>query len=352
MNASKKKTRNKILLLLALIAAICFWQGYRMVFAPAISLPEGKNVYDFTIPTGASVNQIIEKLESETDLSSPLGLKILAKAAELENNIYPGLYTLSNDMSNKDLIILFRSAKRKSIKLRIGFGRFARDIIKSVAPKIEATEEELLALLGDSDYISNMGFSRYNIICLFLPDTYFFNWNTSAEKFFEKMLEEYVKFWNADRMAKVKELQKIYGENFNAKSIMTLASIIDQETNQNDEKDAIAGVYLNRLRIGMPLQADPTVKYALQDFDLKRIRSKHTAVNSSYNTYKNKGLPPGPICTASKAGIDAVLNYEKHKYLYFCAKPGYDGYHAFAPNFSEHLQNARKYQRWLNSEGY
>lgn len=343
----RKKTGKKILLILILIGAIVAWKGYTMVFSPNVFLKNKQETFDFTVPSGATVADIITKLQAETEIEYIYGFTLLAKFAELDAHLYSGLYTIHNGMSNKELVILFRSAKRKTVKVRVGFGRYAREVVKSIAPKIEASEEDLLNLLNDPEYTESLGFSRYNVICLFLPDTYFFNWNTSAEDFYTRMLKEYITFWNNDRLQKAEDI------GMTAKEVMTLASIIDQETNKNDEKDVIAGVYMNRLRIGQALQADPTVKYALSDFTIKRIRSKHTkGTKSKYNTYMYKGLPPGPICTPSKAGIDAVLNYKKHNYFYFCARPGYTGYHNFAPNFTIHKQNARKYQRWLNSEGY
>ncbi|MDA3883080.1 MAG: endolytic transglycosylase MltG [Bacteroidales bacterium] len=347
MNRHSKKNRKTlryILIIITLLIIIFSWKTYSIIFRTNISLPE--STYDFTIPSQSTLNSVSTKLSDEVSVRNIHDFTLLAQFLNLDSHIYPGLYTLHDNMSNKDIILLFRSGKRKSVRLQIPFSRFARDIIQDIAPLIEAKYDDLMKLLTTESYIDSLGFSRYTIISMFLQDTYFFHWNTSAREFFERMNKEHHIFWNTERLQKA---QKI---GLTPTEVTTLASIVEQETNQNIEKPRIAGVYLNRLRINMPLQADPTVKYAIGDFELKRIRSKHTAIDSRYNTYKYTGLPPGPICTPSKTSIDAVLNYETHSYLYFCAKPDYSGLHAFAKNYPEHLRNARKYQRWLNQEGY
>ena len=180
---------------------------------------------------------------------------------------------------------------------------------------------------------------------MFIPNTYEMYWDTSVEEFVERMHTEYERFWTKERDAKRKR------SGLSRMQVMTLASIVYEETRKGDEMPRVAGVYINRLRKGMPLQADPTIKYALQDFGLRRILNKHLKHPSPYNTYINKGLPPTPICMPSITAIDAVLNYESHKYLYFCARETFDGYHNFAATYNEHLQNARKYQRELNRRG-
>ncbi|WP_282457309.1 endolytic transglycosylase MltG [Chitinophaga sedimenti] len=178
-----------------------------------------------------------------------------------------------------------------------------------------------------------------------MPDTYEFYWNTSATKAFEKLADAYKDFWTPARREKAKAL------NLTAAQVVTLASIVDEETNATDEKPTIASVYYNRLQKGMLLQADPTVKFALQDFGLRRIRHGHTQFDSPYNTYQYKGLPPGPICTPSVKSIDAVLNMQQTDYIYFCARLDKPGYHAFAATYAEHLVNARKYQKRMNELG-
>ncbi|MFW5851763.1 MAG: endolytic transglycosylase MltG [Bacteroidota bacterium] len=339
-----RKTLKYILIIITLLIIILSWKTYSIIFQPNISVSETS--YDFAIPSHSTLNSLSTKLSEEVSVRNIQDFILLAEFLNLDSHIYPGLYTLKDNMSNKDIILLFRSGKRKNVRIHIPFNRFARDILHDIAPLIEANYNDMMTLLTTESYIDSLGFNRYTIISMFVRDTYFFHWNTSARDFFERMHKEYHIFWNTERLQKAQEI------GLTPTEVTTLASIVEQETNQNIEKPRIAGVYLNRLRINMPLQADPTVKYAIGDFELKRVRSKHTAINSRYNTYKYNNLPPGPICTPSKTSIDAVLNHEKHAYLYFCAQPNYSGLHEFAKNYPEHLLNARKYQRWLNQEGY
>ena len=181
---------------------------------------------------------------------------------------------------------------------------------------------------------------------MFIPNTYQFYWNTSAEKFIERMAEEFKSFWTQDRLQKANDL------GFKQSEVITLASIVEQETQKDDEKARVAGVYINRLNKGIKLQADPTVIYAIGDFSIRRVLYSHLEYDSPYNTYKYVGLPPGPICIPSITSIDAVLNYEEHSYLYFCAREDFSGYHNFARTLAQHNANARKYQQALRLNGY
>ena len=203
----------------------------------------------------------------------------------------------------------------------------------------------LSVLLKDSTLCAKMGYDTATIVCLFVPNTYEVYWNTPIENFLTRMKKEHDKFWNNDRQAKAAAL------GLNPNEVCTLASIIDEETSNNPEKPMIARMYLNRLKKDMPLQADPTVKFALKDFALKRIYHNMLNTDSPYNTYKYTGLPPGPIKVASVAGIDAVLNAPNHNYLYMCAKEDFSGTHNFASSYSEHLRNAAKYSKALNERG-
>lgn len=346
MSKNRKKSFVSYTLLIGgILIIIGGWLSYTIVLKPNIFIPSGDSIYDFAIPSGATITDIEKKLHEEFMVKHRIGFTQLAKIAKLDERITPGLYTIHNGMNNKEIISLFRSGKRKTVRIQIRFNRYARDIMKDVAPLIEADYEDLIQLLTNDIYIDSLGFNRYTIICMFLMDTYFFQWNTDAKTFFSRMHREFHTYWNAERLQKAKRI------GLSPIEVMILASIVDQETHRNDEKPRIAGVYINRLAIGMRLQADPTVKYAVGDFSLRRILRVHTQKESRYNTYIHTGLPPGPICTPSKAGIEAVLNYEKHNYYYFCARPDYSGYHMFAANYTEHQKNARIYQRWLNSQG-
>lgn len=201
---------------------------------------------------------------------------------------------------------------------------------------------EIAGLMNDSAFQQKLGYNKETLPCLFIPETYQVYWDMSAEEFFERMQKEHQKFWNQERLDKATAIGMTLTE------VCTLASIVEEETNNNPEKPMVAGLYINRLHTGMPLQADPTIKFALQDFGLRRITNAHLAVKSPYNTYINAGLPPGPIRIPSPIGLDAVLNHTKHNYLYMCAKEDFSGTHNFASNYAEHMKNARKYWNALN----
>jgi UPF0755 protein len=226
------------------------------------------------------------------------------------------------------------------------------DLAAAVSSKLMIDEEQLYDSLASESVCKNYGYDTATIACLFIPNTYDIYWNTNISKFLNRMQKENKKFWNFERTQKAKSL------NLTPEQVITLASIVDEETANNSEKPMIAGMYYNRLMYrdgeypnGMPLQADPTIKYAWKKFDLKRIYNKLLYINSPYNTYKNTGLPPGPIRIPSVAGIDAVLNLTHHNYLYMCAKEDFSGTHNFARTYQEHLANAAKYSKALNERG-
>lgn len=349
---NKKIKSNKHIVAIALVIFVIVVGIYccLSVFGKSLSLG-AKEKADFTIPTGFTSSEIATKLETEFSKSYSLGFQLTAKLLSLDSHINPGLYELTDGMSNFDLVRLFRSGKRKTVRLTIKFARHYEDVLTLVSEKIEASYEDLVDLTNNREYMDSIGFDKENTICLFLPDTYEFYWNTSARQFLDKMAKEYKFFWNDSRIQKAERI------DLSPQEVMTMASIVDQETQHNDEKSKIAGVYMNRLRgsaTAGKLQADPTIKFALNDFEIKRVRKGHIerAKSSPYSTYEFAGLPPGPICIPSKAGIDAVLNYEHHNYYYFCAQPNYSGYSNFSATFSQHLDYAREYQRWLTKEGY
>jgi len=217
-------------------------------------------------------------------------------------------------------------------------------LAEKVSDQIEAEKDDIILLLKDDAILKHYGFNLYTIPGMFVPNTYEFWWNTDAEGFLDRMYKEYDHFWNSEKKRKAEEI------NLTPNQVITLASIIISETNKTDEYRRIAGVYMNRLKTGMKLQADPTVKFALNDFERQRILTRDIDVDSPYNTYKFYGLPPGPIAIPDMRAIDAVLNYERNDYLYFCAKEDFSGYHNFARTLEQHNKNARLYQRALNRQ--
>lgn len=211
--------------------------------------------------------------------------------------------------------------------------------------KLSFSEQDLLAIINDKTETEKFGLDTANIISLFIPDTYEVYWTISPKDLMAKMDKAYKRFWNNNRLAKASKL------NLTPAQVMTIASITQAETNKVDEMPRVAGVYLNRVLLGMPLQADPTVVYAVGNFEIKRVLSGHKAIDSPYNTYKYTGLPPGPIAIPTRQSIDAVLNKETHEFLFFCAREDFSGYHNFTKDFTEHLRNARIYQAALNKAG-
>jgi UPF0755 protein len=228
------------------------------------------------------------------------------------------------------------------VKLSFQNLRLKADFAKYISTQLEADSNALLSLLDSTAYINKYGFNKDNIYTMFIPNSYELYWNTSASQFFKRMNDEYLRFWNEERKAKATEI------GLTPIQVSILAAIVDAEALHNDEMPMIAGLYLNRYHKGIRLQADPTVIFANKDFTIRRVLNKHLRINSPYNTYLVKGLPPGPIMMPSISAIDAVLSYKKHDYLYMCAKEDFSGYHNFAVTESEHQVNARKFQQALN----
>lgn len=296
------------------------------------------------IPTGSNFNDVIDILKEDSLVKNIDSFIWLAKRKNYQNHVYAGRYRIDSATNNNDLINKLRSGHQDPVKVIFNSVRTREQLAGKIASQIEADSMSLVDCFYNDSIIEAFGLAQETITCIFLPNTYEFWWNSSAKTFMNKMYSEYKRFWNETRLQKANKL------NLTQEEVVTLASIVDEETLYNNEMPKVAGLYINRLRKRMHLQADPTLKFALGDFTIKRVLNKHKEINSPYNTYKRYGLPPGPIAIPSIAAIDAVLNYEKHKYLYMCAKPDFSGYHNFAKTLSEHNVNARQYQRALNKE--
>ena len=293
------------------------------------------------IEENTDFNELIKKLEDDTIINDILSFSFLSKLMEYQENIKIGAYKVKMNMSNYEMTTMLRSGNQTPIKLTFTYARKIEDLAEKITTKLKMSKDDLLNYLNEN--INNYsGFKKTDIISIFLPDTYEVYWNISPEKLTNKMYSEYKKFWNEERLSK---LDKI---NLNQKEAIVLASIVASESRMLDEADRIAGLYINRLNRNMRLQADPTLIFAANDFTIRRVLNKHKKIKSPYNTYIHRGLPPGPIRLASKKYIDAVLNYEKHNYIYMCAKEDFSGYHAFATNLSDHNRNAKKFQIALN----
>lgn len=292
-----------------------------------------------------NLDSVAAKLKPIANEQALLSFKLLSRHSGYSKNIMTGKYAI---LPEEGIIAVLRKLKnghQEPVRLTIPESRTTDRLAGALSRKLMMDSVALSVLLKDSTLCAKMGYDTATIVCLFVPNTYEVYWNTSIENFLTRMKKEHDKFWNKDRQAKAAAL------GLNPNKVCTLASIIDEETSNNPEKPMIARMYMNRLEKGMPLQADPTVKFALKDFALKRIYHNMLNTESPYNTYKYAGLPPGPIKVASVAGIDAVLNAPQHQYLYMCAKEDFSGTHNFASSYSEHLRNAARYSKALNERG-
>ena len=297
------------------------------------------------MPTGASVSMQAAILHSEGFLKDTVDFMAMARRFDYKN-AKPGHYRLEKGMTFRTILSMLRSGNQTPVKVTFNNIRSLERLAGAVSRSIEADSASLLAAFRSGAIASKYGFDRANFISMFIPDTYEFYWTVTPEEFIARMNKEYDRFWAADdRDAKRKSL------GMSRQEVSTLASIVVEESKYLPEQPRIAGVYINRLRKRMPLQADPTVKYALGDPSIKRILFKHLEVESPYNTYKRIGLPPGPIYCPPKSAIDAVLDYQKHNYLYFCASPDLSGRHSFATTLDQHNANARRYAEALNRAG-
>jgi UPF0755 protein len=328
------------IVILGAIGAFSGWQFYEVIYKSNVGFSENDKY--FYIPTGSNFIQVSNALVEENIIRNQGSFDWVAEQKKYKLNIKPGRYLLSSEMSNNDLVNLLRSGEQNPVKVTFNNVRFKEELAGKIAAFIEADSTELINILNDEEFVGKYGFTTTTFLTLFLPNTYEFWWNTSAEQFVTRMAEEYKKYWTSNRKQMATHLGLSQSE------VSILASIVQKETNKNDEKPTVAGVYLNRLKKGMLLQADPTLVYANRIFTARRVLNKHKKIDSPYNTYKYKGLPPGPICLPSISSIDAVLNSKDHSYLFFCAKADNSGYHSFATTYKQHLRNARAFQRELN----
>ena len=319
---------------------------YSAMFKPNTAF-EGETAYVY-IPTDASYTQVREELKPL--LKDVEKFDALASQKKYTSNIKAGRFEIKKGMSNNDIINSIRS---KNLPIRLSFNNqeSIEKLAGRISEQIEADSLSLLTTMMDDEFLNSKGFAKRSALGMYIPNSYEFFWNTSAEDFRDRMLTEYNRFWNDSRNAKAEAI------GLSRDQVMTLASIVHEESKQPSEQPRIAGVYMNRLRIGMPLQADPTLKFAAyqlpeyQNTVIKRVLNIHKEIDSPYNTYQNQGLPPGLIAMPDISAIDAVLNYEKHDYLYFAANAEKLGYHKFAKTLSQHNVNARAYQRYLSSQG-
>ena len=334
----KKNYLIPILVCLIGISAI----GYYFFMGSFSKMEETEYVY---IDDNDDIDSVCAKLSPYAQAHAIMAFQTLSRHSGYADHIRTGRYAIN---PGENTITIFRNMKnghQEPIKLTIPESRTMDRLAGALSKKLMTDSIAFAICFQDSAFCARYGYDTATIASLFIPNTYEVYWNTTIERFMERMQKEHEHFWNTNRMEKASAL------GLTSNEVCTLASIIDEETANNAEKPMIAGMYLNRLKTGMPLQADPTIKFALKDFAIKRIYHNMLTINSPYNTYKNTGLPPGPIKIASIAGIDAVLNRVSHDYLYMCAKEDFSGTHNFAKTYQEHLKNAAKYSKALNERG-
>ncbi|MDR0294850.1 MAG: endolytic transglycosylase MltG [Prevotellaceae bacterium] len=326
---------------LLLFIAVVGIRYYRLYNRPNV-LVEGSAAYLY-IPTGATMEQVLDSLRKMQVLRVENRFITAAKGKKYANSIYPGRYKLTNGMTNAALLNKLTRALQDPVRMTLsGNIRSNERLAVLLSRYVETDSAKILLTLNDSTIATGYGFTPATIMGMFIPNTYEVYWNTAPEALLKRIKREYDNFWTGARKNKAKTL------NLSPQEVTILASIVYEESLKNDEMPCIAGVYINRLKKKMTLDADPTLKFAAGDFTLRRVLGRHKFIDSPYNTYKYAGLPPGPICVPPPVAIDAVLNYERHDYLYFCAKPDLSGYHDFAKTLSQHNQNARNYHQMLN----
>ncbi len=330
-----KKIFYLILLLLIVFSTVVLWR----IFGPTISNPTEKYLY---IKTESDFNSLTQKLADEEFTNNIFGFKQVSKHFKF-TTVKPGKYLIKNGTSIFNLVRMLKNGTQDPVRLVIPKLRTKEALAQLISKHFEIDSIAMIQfLIDESNAQTNYGTKQELLLTYVLPNTYFVYWNESPKIIFDKFYAHSQKFWNEERRNKAAAI------NLSQQQVYILASIIDEESNFEKEKGMIASVYLNRLKLKMPLQADPTIKYALNNFLLKRIMQKHLTVNSPYNTYKNKGLPPGPICIAQASTINAILNAPKTNYLYFVANVDFSQTHLFSSNYQAHIVKAKKYQQALN----
>jgi UPF0755 protein len=336
--------RNKTLYILAfflILGGVLGYNYYQKIFGKAIT----KEIVLYV----NSTDTLVDIKEKIADFSKNPNTFLWVAAQKNFSKPKVGRYILKKGLSNNDLVNMLRSGWQTPLKISFNNQDTIEKFAKRIAEQLETDSISLLNTFKDKHFLLKNNLTEKSVLQIFIPNTYEFYWNVSAEKFRDKMLSEFNRFWNKNRLKKAKDL------NLSKQEVITLASIVQKETAKNVERPIVAGLYLNRLKKGIPLQADPTIIYCVkqikgQDYVVKRVLTADLEINSPYNTYKNRGLPPTPIAMPDISAIDGVLNAEKHNYYYMCANVDNLGYHVFAKTLAQHNRNATKYHRWMNKQ--
>lgn len=330
--------------LIFLLISVVFYV-YQIFFTANFQVGDAKGDKYLFIPEKTNFQTLVNILKREQMVNEVVSFAFIAKLMNYQDHVKAGRYLIKKNMGNYAVVKMLRAGLQTPVKVMFNQARFPEELAEKVAESLNFSPEDLLKELKNPETLKKFGFDTTNVMAMFLPNTYEVYWNSSPKAFLERMHKEHVKFWNDKRTAKAKNL------GLTPIQISILASIVQAETVKKDEKPRVAGVYVNRLRKKMRLQADPTLIFAAKDFTIKRVLNKHMEIESPYNTYKYAGLPPGTINMPTEDSIDATLNPEKHEYIFFCAKEDFSGYHNFAVTLSEHNRNASLYQRQLSLKG-
>ena len=340
----KEVPKKKLIIFLVgstLLITFTFY-AYQIFFTPNILVDRDDQL--FVIKSGATFRQVQEDLGRGRFVNDMVSFSFLARLYDYDKSIKPGRYHLSRNMTNLQAIQLLRAGIQEPVNITFSYLRLIGELGERITKNLSITPDQFYSALNEFIATNDEGFNQDNILCMFIPNTYEVYYNITPDELVQRMNREYHIFWNAERNGKAKSI------GLSPIEVSILASIVQAETVKQDEAPKIAGLYLNRLKRDIALQADPTLVYAVGDFSLKRVLNEHKQVDSPYNTYKHTGLTPGPINMPQISSIDAVLNAEYHNYIYMCAKEDFSGYHNFTATLNEHLINARNYQRALTIE--
>lgn len=329
---------------IAIIGAGVGYYGYSTLMSTNLQIPEDGQQYLY-IHRGANINDVVASLKETGGLKNENSFLKVASLKKYDQHIKSGCYKLKKQMNNLDLVRMLASGNQTPIKLTFNNKRTAQELAGRLAEQLEMDSVTALNAIYNDSLHKAWGIDSCNAISIFVPNTYELYWDITPEKLMSRMKKEYDNFWNNNRK------QKLQRTGLSQKEVSILASIVEEEQNQKyDEQPTIAGLYINRIRKGMKLESDPTVKFAVGDFNIRRVLSQHLLTDSPYNTYMYAGLPPGPIRVPSIKAIDAVLNYKESQYIFMCAKEDFSGYHNFAVTASEHQANANRYHQALNKQ--
>jgi UPF0755 protein len=337
---SKKKLA--VFLVASMLLITFTFYFYQVIYTPNILVDQADRL--IVIKPNSTFAQVRKQLADAHIVNDVVSFSFVARIMSYDRGVRAGRYMLRRNMSNRDAIRELKNGRREIVKVTFAHVRLIDELTEKITSNTGVTNQEFRDALDEFIESNDAGFTKENILCMFIPNTYEVYYNLTPKDLVQRMFAEYKKFWNQSRIEKA---QKV---GLTPIEVSILASIVQAESAKKDEAPVIAGLYLNRLRKGIPLQADPTLIFAAGDFTIKRVLNEHKEIDSPYNTYKYAGLPPGPVNMPYVLSIDAVLNFRPHDYYYMCAKEDFSGYHNFANDLNTHTGNARRYQRALKAE--